>query len=147
MLLEGEIEINAPRDAVWDLLNDPEILKKHLPGCESLDLVGEDRYDAVISIGVAAIKGTYQAQFQILNKQPPTSYTLRIEGTGKPGFVKGEGHVTLEEGGARTLLKYSGNLEVGGVIARVGQRLIGSISKKMTRQFFHDLGQEAESAA
>ena len=146
MKLEGDLEINASQEVVWTLLNDPKILKKHLPGCESLNLTAEDRYEAVISIGVGPIRGTYQAQFEILNKQPPQSYTLRIEGKGKPGFVKGEGHVTLEERGARTLLKYSGDLMVGGVIARVGQRLIGSISKKMTRQFFQDLGQEAESA-
>ena len=146
MKLEGDLDINAPQEVVWNLLNNPEILKKHLPGCESLTLMAEDRYEAVISIGVAAIRGTYQAQFEILNKQPPQSYTLRIEGTGKPGFVKGEGQVTLEERAAGTLLKYSGNLEVGGVIARVGQRLIGHISQKMTRQFFHDLGKEAESS-
>ena len=65
---------------------------------------------------------------------------------GKPGFVKGDGQVTLEDLGARTLLKYSGEMQVGGVIARVGQRLIGTISKKLTRQFFQDLGREAESA-
>lgn len=146
MILEGDLEIDAPRDVVWDLLNDPNILQKHMPGCESLDLVGEDRYEAVITLGVAAIKGTYKARFDILDKRPPQSYTLRIEGSGKPGFVKGEGQVTLEDLGARTLLKYSGEMQVGGVIARVGQRLIGTISKKLTRQFFQDLGREAESA-
>ena len=145
MKLEGEILVEAPRERVWQMLNDREVLKRHMPGCEALNEVGDEKYEAVISIGIGAIKGSYEAKFEIAEKKPPESYTLRIEGSGRPGFVKGEGQVFLEDQGEKTLLKYSGEIHVGGVIARIGQRLIGGIATKMTQQFFLDMAEEASS--
>lgn len=146
MKLEGEFTFNAPREKVWSILNDPAVLKKHMPGCESLEAVGDDQYEAVLKIGVGAIKGSYKAKLTLKDKNPPESYTLQIEGSGRPGFVKGEGRVHLKDLAGQTALSYSGELQVGGLIARVGQRLLGSISEKMTRQFFQDLGAEAEAS-
>ena len=117
-----------------------------MPGCESLDPAGEDAYDAVLAIGVGPIKGTYTAHMAIVDKHPEEGYTLRVEGSGKPGHVKGEGQVRLSSEGDATVLEYSGDLQVGGLIARVGQRMIGSISRQMASKFFEGLGREAESA-
>lgn len=146
MKLEGEFTFNAPREKVWSILNDPAVLKKHMPGCDSLEAVGDDQYEAVLKIVVGAIKGSYKAKLTLKDKNPPEYYTLQIEGSGRPGFVKGEGRVHLKDLTGQTALSYSGELQVGGLIARVGQRLLGSISEKMTRQFFQDLGAEAEAA-
>lgn len=145
MKLEGDFTFNAPRDKVWAILNDPEVLGRHMPGCQSLDPVGEDEFEAVLSIGVAAIKGTYKARLRVTDKEPPAAYRLHVEGSGKPGHVKGEGQVHLSEQDGQTHLRYEGDLHVGGLIARVGQRMLGSITQRMTRDFFQALGSEAES--
>ena len=145
MKLEGTHLFDAPQQRVWEVLNDPEALQRHMPGCESLKSVGEDEYEAVLSIGVAAIKGTYVARLRVADKDPPNGYSLRVEGSGKPGFVKGEGRVTLSEQDGKTELRYSGELNIGGVIARIGSRMMGSVAGRMTRRFFEDLGNEALS--
>jgi len=143
--LEGEVIFEAPRDRVWEILNDPAVLGKHMPGCESLNETGPDEYEAVLKIGVAAIKGTYKAKLRITEKQAPDSYRLHVDGAGKPGFVKGDGTVHLHEQDGHTRVAYSGDLQVGGLIARVGLRLLQGISQKMTHEFFVGLGSEAKS--
>lgn len=145
MKLEGEILVNSPQETVWGILNDREVLKRNMPGCESLEEIEPDKFEAVITIGIGAIKGTYRGKINIFNKKPPESYTMKLEGSGKPGFVKAEGDIHLEDRGDITLLKYSGDLQVGGLIARVGQRIIGVITKNMTKKFFRDLADEAEA--
>ena len=144
MKLTGEFTFNAPRDKVWAILNDPAILGRHMPGCESLEPTGADEFKATLKVGVAAIKGTYIANLRITDKAPPERYTLHVEGQGGPGFVKGEGTVTLAAEGAATRLSYDGDLQFGGLIARVGGRLLSGIAEKMTREFFESLGKEAE---
>jgi len=141
--LAGEVTIPASRQHVWAVLNDPAVLQRHMPGCESLEATGPDTYEAVLKIGVAAIKGTYKATLRISDRVEPASYRLHVEGSGKPGFVKGSGSVALEEQEGGTRLTYQGDLRVGGLIARVGQRLLGSISERMTREFFEGLASEA----
>jgi carbon monoxide dehydrogenase subunit G len=142
--LTGAFTFNAPRDRVWAILNDPAILRKHMPGCESLEATGTDEFKATLKVGVAAIKGTYIAKLSITDKAPPERYTLHVEGQGGPGFVKGAGTVTLAADGAGTRLSYDGDLQFGGLIARVGGRLLSGITEKMTRDFFESLGKEAE---
>jgi carbon monoxide dehydrogenase subunit G len=146
MKLEGKITFHAPRERVWQILNDPGVIRKHLPGCETLEPAGEDAYDAVLSIGVGPVKGSYTARLALADKRPGEGYTLRVEGSGKPGHIKGEGRVTLSAEGDATVLEYSGDLQVGGLIARVGQRIIGALSQQMAAKFFAGLGQEAERA-
>ena len=143
MNLTGSFTFAAPRAAVWRVLNDPAVLQRHMPGCEALEPVGPDEYKATLKIGVAAIKGTYIATLKIRDRRESEGYTLAVEGSGGPGFVKGEGRVTLAEQGSETVLSYEGELEFGGLIARVGQRLLAGIVERMTREFFESLGNEA----
>jgi carbon monoxide dehydrogenase subunit G len=144
MTLDGTHRFDAPRDRVWAAFNDPAVLARATPGCERLDPVGPDEFDATLSVGIASVKGTYQGKLAILDRKPMDGYTLRVEGSGRPGFVKGEGRLTLtdEDGGTRATIK--GEAQVGGVIAAVGQRLIGAASRMLMEQFFSSL--EAEIA-
>src|SRR5215467_15558791 len=144
MTLDGSHHFKAPRDRVWSLFTDPAVLARATPGCERLDPVGPDEFAATLSVGVAAVKGTYQGKLAIVDKTPPEGYTLRVEGSGRPGFVKGEGRLTLteEDGGTRVTIR--GEAQVGGVIAAVGQRLLGAASRMLMEQFFSAL--EAEIA-
>jgi hypothetical protein len=144
MKLTGEFTFSAPQEKVWEILNDPTILQKHMPGCEHLEATGNDEYKTTLKVGVAAIKGTYTAHLRITDKTPPERYRLQVEGQGGPGFVKGEGSVVLSAEGKRTRLQYDGDLQFGGLIARVGGRLLSGIVEKMTREFFESLGKEAE---
>ena len=136
---------DAPRQRVWDLLIDPEVIAGCLPGCESMEPTGPDTYQATLTIGVAAITGRYQGTVRIAEKEEPASYTLVVEGKGKPGFLSGSASVTLAEadGGERTSVAVAGKANVGGTIARVGQRLLGSVSKLMMDRFFACLNAKA----
>jgi carbon monoxide dehydrogenase subunit G len=142
MTLDGTHHFAALRDRVWAAFNDPAVLARATPGCERLDPTGPDEFDATLSVGVASVKGTYQGRLVILDKKPLEGYTLRVEGSGRPGFVKGEGRLTLtdENGGTRVTIK--GEAQVGGVIAAVGQRLLGAASRMLMEQFFSNLETE-----
>jgi len=142
MTLDGTHHFNAPRDRVWAAFTDPAVLARATPGCQRLDPIGPDEFEATLSVGVAAVKGVYQGKLALLDKKPPEGYTLRVEGSGRPGFVKGEGRLTLteEEGGTRVTIR--GEAQVGGVIAAVGQRLIGAASRMLMEQFFSALETE-----
>jgi uncharacterized protein len=142
MTLDGTHHFSASRDRVWAAFSDPAVLARATPGCERLDPVGPDEFEATLSVGVAAVKGVYQGKLVMLDKKPLEGYTLRVEGSGRPGFVKGEGRLTLaeENGGTRVTIK--GEAQVGGVIAAVGQRLLGAASRMLMEQFFSAL--EAE---
>src|SRR5262249_47637640 len=121
---------------VWDLLNDPAVIASCLPGCERLEPIGDDRYRAVLKLAVASISGEYAGTVSILDKRPPTSYRLVVDGSGKPGFMKGEATVELAQQEAGTIVSVKGTGQVGGLVARVGQRLLGSVSKMMMDRFF-----------
>jgi carbon monoxide dehydrogenase subunit G len=144
MTLDGTHHFDAPRDRVWAAFNDPAVLARATPGCERLEPTGPDEFDATLSVGIASVKGSYQGKLAILDRKPLEGYTLRVEGSGRPGFVKGEGRLTLtdENGGTRATIK--GEAQVGGVIAAVGQRLLGAASRMLMEQFFSSL--EAEIA-
>ena len=136
MELVGEHTFNAPRQQVWDFLLDPNVLQQCLPGCEKLDKLGEDEYAATMKIGIAMIKGTFSGKVKITDKVEPSSYRLTVEGQGKPGFAKGNSAITLRADGDKTVVDVSGTVQTGGPIARVGQRLIGGVSKMMLDRFF-----------
>jgi len=144
MTLDGTRHFSAPRDRVWAAFTDPAVLARATPGCERLDPVGPDEFDATLSVGVAAVKGVYQGKLALLDKKPPEGYTLRVEGSGRPGFVKGEGRLLLTEEAGGTRATIRGEAQVGGVIAAVGQRLLGAASRMLMGQFFSAL--EAEIA-
>ena len=134
--LSGAYGFDAPRQQVWDLLNDPDVLASCLPGCDRLEPLGDDRYRAELTVSVAAISGHYTATVAMRDKQPPESFRLVIDGTGRAGFMKGNALVQLADADSATLVSVSGQSEVGGLVARVGQRLLGSVSKMMLDRFF-----------
>ena len=134
---EGSVELSAPPAEVWELLLDPDTLAAVVPGCESLEQVGEDSFSAEVSIGVAGIKGVYKAEIDLRDKIAPRSVRLVGKASGALGFGQGEGRVTLElVGEGRTRLSYSYRANVGGKVAAVGQRMLGTVTKILIGQFF-----------
>ena len=136
MKIDGSYIFNAPRERVWQVLLDPKVLAQCVPGCESLNEVGPDQYEAIMKVGVASVKGTYKGKVAIKDKQTPSHYVLSGEGSGGPGFMQGNVAVDLEEQDGQTLLKYSSEAKVGGLIASIGQRMLGGVAKMMLDQFF-----------
>lgn len=136
MDIAGTYPFNAPPDRVWDLLMDPGVLASCIPGCERFEPTGEDRYAVTLTIGLAAITGTYSGTVVIVDKMPRTSYRLVVEGQGRPGFVKGSSGIVLRAEGTTTMVDVTGTVQTGGPIARLGQRLIGGVAKMMMDRFF-----------
>jgi len=134
--IAGSYTFNAPRQRVWDVLLDPKIMAQCMPGCESMTEVAPDRYEAVMKVGIASVKGTYKGKVTIKDKQPPAHYVLSGEGSGGPGFMQGDVAIDLEEVNGGTVLKYSTDAQVGGLIASVGQRMLNGVAKVMVDQFF-----------
>jgi carbon monoxide dehydrogenase subunit G len=134
--IEGSYTFRAARQKVWEVLLDPRIMAQCMPGCESLKEVGPDQYEATMRVGVAAVKGTYKGKVSIKEKQAPAHYVLSGEGSGGPGFIQGDMTIDLEEKNGETVMKYSTDAKIGGLIAGVGQRMLGGISKMMVDQFF-----------
>jgi len=139
MKIEGSHDVPAPRQKVWDAFLDPEMLRQAIPGCEKLEAAGNDEYKATMKIGVAAVKGTFEGKVSILEKRPPDSYRLAVEGTGGPGFVRGSTLITLTDIEGGTRVSYLADVQVGGLIAGVGQRMLGGVSKMMADQFFNKM--------
>ena len=136
MKIDGSYIFNAPRERVWQVLLDPKVLAQCVPGCQSMNEVGPDQYEAIMKVGVASVKGTYKGKVSIKDKQAPTHYVLSGEGSGGPGFMQGDVAVDLEENNGQTLLKYSTDAKVGGLIASIGQRMLNGVAKMMLDQFF-----------
>lgn len=136
MDITGSYTFNAAPDRVWALMLDPAAIASCIPGCEALEPDGEDRFRAKITIGMAAITGTYEGTVVLSEKIAPASYRLSVEGQGRPGFVKGDAAITLRAEGGSTVVDVTGTVQTGGAIARLGQRLIGSAAKMMQDRFF-----------
>lgn len=136
MDITGSYSFNAPPDRVWNVLMDPAIIASCIPGCDAFEPDGEDRYRARLTVALAAITGTYDGTVVISEKVPGSSYRLTAEGQGRPGFVKGSSAIALRPDGAATIVDVNGTVQTGGPIARLGQRLVGSVSKMMMDRFF-----------
>jgi carbon monoxide dehydrogenase subunit G len=136
MTLEGTYTIPAPRERVWQLLMDPAAIASCVPGCQAFEPLGDDKYRVKLTAGVAAISGTFEGTVALSEQVPPSSYRLVMEGSGGPGFVTGDAVMTLRDDAAGTAVDVKAEVEVGGTIARVGQRLLGSVSKMMMDRFF-----------
>ena len=134
--IEGTYTFNAPREKVWQILLDPTIMAQCMPGCESMNQIGPDQYEAIMKVGVASVKGTYKGKVSIKEKQEPSHYILSGEGSGGPGFMQGDVSINLEENNGQTVLKYSTDAKVGGLIASIGQRMLNGVAKLMVDQFF-----------
>ena len=136
MEITGTYKFAAPPQAVWTLLMDPEAIKSCLPGCKELRPIGDNRYHAEMSIGVAAVTGTFTSTVTLSDLQPPNSYRLSVDASGKPGFAKGSATINLRESAAGTEVDVKATSEVGGLIARVGQRLIDGVARMTMDRFF-----------
>jgi carbon monoxide dehydrogenase subunit G len=136
MDISGSYPFAAARERVWDLMLDPATIASCIPGCEKLEPDGDGRYKARITLGIAAIVGTYDGIVVISDRVEHESYKLSVEGQGKPGFVKGDAAISLISDGTTTTVSVKGTVQTGGAIARLGQRLIGSAAKMMQDRFF-----------
>lgn len=138
MDMNGERRIQAPRQRVWDALNDPEMLRASIPGCESVTRTAEDAFEAKVSLKIGPMAAKFGGKVKLENINAPASYTITGEGNGGAmGFAKGGADVSLEEiGPDETLLKYTVKAQVGGKMAQLGARLIDSTAKQMSDQFF-----------
>ncbi|MGE5220590.1 MAG: SRPBCC family protein [Chloroflexota bacterium] len=134
--IEGSYTFKAPRERVWQILLDPKVMAQCMPGCESMNEVGPDQFEALMKVGIASVKGTYKGKVTIKDKQPPAHYILSGEGSGGPGFMQGDVAIDLEEANGQTLLRYSTDAKIGGIIASVGQRMLNGVAKLMVDQFF-----------
>ena len=145
MKLEGTHTIKSPRARLWKLMIDPEVLRRCVPGCESLEANPDGSYKMIMKAGVGAIKGTYTGTIRLEEMREPEHYKMIVDAKGSTGFVKGAGTLDLAAQGEETVVAYAGEVSVGGTIASVGQRMIQSSAKLMAAQFFTAL--EAEAAA
>lgn len=135
MRLEGEYIFDGPREEVWKIVRDPDVLATALPGTQSLEQVAENEYAGQMHVRIGPVSGVFAGRLVVSDEVPPESYTLSVDGRGAPGFARGVGSVQLlEEEDNRTLLKYEGDMQVGGRIASVGQRLIDTASRSMIGQ-------------
>jgi uncharacterized protein len=134
--IEGTYIFNAPRDRVWEVLLDPKIMAQCMPGCETMNEVAPDQFEAVMKVGVASVKGTYKGKVSIKNKQAPSHYVLSGEGSGGPGFMQGDVAIDLAEQDGKTVLRYTTDAKIGGLIASIGQRMLNGVAKMMVEQFF-----------
>lgn len=140
--MQGKHTLDAPRETVWNFLMDPHMVARVMPGCEQLEEVAPDTYEATLKLGIAAVKGTYNGSVQMLDKSPPSQYRMLIDGSGTPGFVKGEATIDLQEEDGKTVLSYDADTQVGGLIANVGQRMISGVAKMLINQSLKKLTEE-----
>jgi carbon monoxide dehydrogenase subunit G len=139
MDMTGEERINAPRDAVWAALNDPDILKRCIPGCQVLEMNSPTELAATVKIKIGPVSATFNGEVTLSNINAPESYTISGEGKGGiAGFAKGGADVVLKEDGSETILQYAAKAQVGGKLAQLGARLVDSTSQKLAQQFFAD---------
>jgi len=135
MKIEGEYIFDGPREDLWELVRDPEVLATCLPGTQSVQKMSDNEYAGEIKVRIGPISGTFSGQLFVTNEVPPVSCTLTVEGKGKVGFLKGIGNIDMiDQGEGKTLMKYTGEVQIGGKVASVGQRLFDTVSKGMTKQ-------------
>ena len=145
MKLEGTHEIEATRERVYQSLVNPDVLQRCIPGCERLERTGENSFSATIRAGVGSIKGVFEGKVTLEDLREPEHFRMVVEGKGSPGFLKGSGDLDLVQSENFTKVNYSGDIQVGGTIASVGQRMIQGTAKMMAAQFFTCLGAEAKT--
>jgi uncharacterized protein len=138
--MKGEYALPVQQAELWRLLNDPGVLAKIIPGCNTVRAVGPDRYEMGMKLQVGSVSGEYMGSVEISEKQEPLHYVLMVEGQGSIGFMKGSAAFDLEaQGEGESLLRYSGSAEVGGVVAGVGQRVLSGVAKYLAGRFFKAL--------
>jgi carbon monoxide dehydrogenase subunit G len=140
MQLTSSYTFSAPPSRLWDVLMDTTAIAGCVPGCQELTPIGDDRYRAKMAVVVAAVTGNFDATIELADKAPPNGYTLHVDGQSRAGFVKGSTRVALVEVEGKTRVDVSADVQVGGPVARVGQRLLEGVGKGMMDRFFACLG-------
>jgi carbon monoxide dehydrogenase subunit G len=125
------------------MMQDPQVLARCMPGCEALEKIGENEYKMKMKMALASLSGAFEGKVKITDQTPPSSFRLLVEGSGKIGFMKGEGLLKLTPQGEATEVAYEGDVQVGGTMAAVGQRLIDATAKMMIKRFFEKLATSA----
>jgi hypothetical protein len=139
MEISGEERIPAPRQVVWEALNDPDILRQCIPGCQELEQRSPTELAATVKLKIGPVSASFKGEVTLSDINAPESYRIAGEGKGGiAGFAKGFADVVLTEDGGETILKYQADAQVGGKLAQLGSRLIGSTSQKLAQQFFAD---------
>ncbi|MCH8801854.1 MAG: carbon monoxide dehydrogenase subunit G [Chloroflexi bacterium] len=136
MKLSGSYEFNAPPEKVWQTLTDPESLSSCIPGCEKMESLGNDEYTATVTIAMGPIRSKFEAKVKMVDMKPYESYSLVIEGNGPSGFVRGESQIKLTANNGKTIVEVESDTSSGGLLARVGQRMIESFARNMMDRFF-----------
>jgi carbon monoxide dehydrogenase subunit G len=149
MQLEGNYQFQAPRSVVWEALMDPDVLAQALPGGEQMEKISESEYRAMMNVRVGPVQGKFQGSIELADIVPQEGYRMKVSGQGAPGFITGEGTLRLQENGGGndpvyTDLIYNGDVQIGGRIAGVSQRLIDSTAKSLTRQGLQALDQHIQ---
>ena len=144
MKLSGSYEFNAPPEKVWQTLTDPESLSSCIPGCEKMESLGNDEYTATVTIAMGPIRSKFEAKVKMIDMKPYESYSLVIEGNGPSGFVRGESQIKLTAKNGKTIVDVESDTSSGGLLARVGQRMIESFARNMMDRFFTCLQQSVK---
>ena len=148
MTMSGEVQLNAPRAEVYKKLNDPEVLKACIPGCEQLDKLSDHEFQAVSTMRVGPVKARWKGKVTLSDLDPPNGYKISGEGEGGvAGFAKGGASVALADKDGGTLLTYTVEAQIGGKLAQLGQRLIAGAAKKMADDFFAKFAQSVSPPA
>lgn len=146
MEVAGQAHLGAARERVWEVLNDPQVLEKCLPGCERLVPEGEDAFAADLKVGIAAVRGSYRGRLRVLERRPPEFVRLEIHAEGTGGFVDVRGRIELAEDGAGgTRVAYRWDVSVGGPVAMVGGRVLGGVARYVIDEFFRCVSAEVQA--
>lgn len=143
MKISGSYTLPLGRERAYQIMQDPEILARAIPGCESLERIGPDEYSMKMKMALASLSGAFEGKVRITEQTPPESFRLVVQGSGRVGFVKGDGLLKLSPVEGGTEVSYEGDAQVGGTMAAVGQRLIDGTAKMMIKKFFDKLAAEA----
>ena len=146
MKISGSYTLPLPRERAYQIMQDPEILARAIPGCEGLEKIGPDEYRMKMKMALASLSGAFEGKVRITEQTPPESFRLVVEGSGRVGFVKGDGLLKLSPVEGGTEVSYEGEAQVGGTMAAVGQRLIDGTAKMMIKKFFDRLAEEATAS-
>lgn len=148
MELSGEYRIGTDRERVWEALNDPEVLQRCIPGCESLEKAGDNEFRARVTAAIGPVRSKFDTKIRLENLEPPASYTLTGESkAGAAGFGKGSADVSLVSVDGGTMLRYQADFKVGGKLAQVGSRLVLGATQKTADEFFGKLSRELDPGA
>ncbi len=148
MKISGNYKLdNVPQERAYALLQDPDVLVKCMPGADEMVKTGEDEYQIKMKLLIASLSGKFDGKVKLTEPNPPHSFRMRVDGNGKIGWMKGEGVINLSADGVGTNLAYDGDVQLGGTIAAVGQRLVDTTSRMMLKRFFDKLSEIAQTVS